>query len=692
MNKTKINKLITLSMFLTAQSFIYAADDNDTLIMSDLMSMDFEELMEVEITSSTKTPRKLSQAPSTVNAYLAEDIHKLGARSVSDILWLVAGIQSQVKHNNRKKIWIRGVQSEFNNKIALYIDGVPYRDVFGGFSIDEEIPIESIKRIEIIRGPGSALYGANAFSGVINIFTFNPSDTQENRVKLGLGSQNTKLGYFAVRDNLNENFKFMLEAKELKTNGRKPEYNQQGIENYRSGKQSLDYLKFQTLAYEDLLFSISYSQFDNFRVDKAINRDDGRNNDNLRISLSYNNKFSDKLSMNSNLYHTKVTRVEYDHNFELVDEGKGVLKESYDFTDSTSITGLNLNLNYHLTGTNELVGGIDIKDESLDESSFIDNFTNLTNTFIEDERYKNISLLDYGLFLQDTQSFNNDKTNLTVGLRFDKLDIFKDQFNYRIGLNHSFNSKISAKLLYGTAYRSPNFIEFVRAPKDSALPDVETLKTIEAQIAYQSKKNRISLTLFRNDYQDFIYRKNSFHEAPENLRAGVFGNIDNQEINGVELESQYIFNKNFSGFLNLSWIDAKSSILDKPIPLLANWTASTGIDWRKKIAGGEFLFHNELIVYGDREDWPNSIWDEGVEPRYPNRDDDFSDGFAKINSGVHYKFDFNNHTIELDLTIHNLLDTTYYTQSITVPRSNRAAYFDTEYPNRHIRFNINYKW
>ena len=121
MKIAKINRLITLSIFLTTQSFIYAADDNDTLIMSDLMSMDFEELMEVEITSSTKTPRKLSQAPSTVNAYLAEDIHKLGARSVSDILWLVAGIQSQMKHNNRKKIWIRGVQSEFNNKIALYI-------------------------------------------------------------------------------------------------------------------------------------------------------------------------------------------------------------------------------------------------------------------------------------------------------------------------------------------------------------------------------------------------------------------------------------------------------------------------------------------------------------------------------------------------------------------------------------------
>ena len=113
-----------------------------------------------------------------------------------------------------------------------------------------------------------------------------------------MGTQNTKFGYFAIRDNLNENFKFMLEGKELKTNGRKPKFNQKGVKNYRLGKQGLDYLKFQTLAYEDLLFSISYSQFDNFRVDKPINRDDGRSNDNLRIFLSYNNKFSDKLSMN----------------------------------------------------------------------------------------------------------------------------------------------------------------------------------------------------------------------------------------------------------------------------------------------------------------------------------------------------------------------------------------------------------
>lgn len=688
MNGKIIKKILFIMIFISTYTY---SKENSVLIVSNLMDMDFEELMEIEITSSTKSSRKISNAPSTITVYLAEDIRKMGARTISDILWSVAGIQSQIKHNNRQKVWIRGVQSEFNNKIALYIDNVPYRDVFGGFSIDEEIPIESIKKIEIIRGPGSALYGANAFSGVINIFTFKPSDKQNKILKASVGSQSSKFGYVLAKDE-NDFAKFILEAKSLKTDGRKPEFDRYGGKNFRSAKQNLDYIKFQSSTLNDeLLFGASYSQFNNYRVDKPISADDGRTHNNLRLWANYNHKFNNDFKIDSTIYHTEVKRVEYEHGFEFTDNQQNLI-ESYDYTDEIALSGLNLALNYNLTTTNEMVAGVEVKREALVDSSFVDNLTNKKYSFIEDERYKNIILVDIGTFIQDTQSFFDDQTKFTIGARFDNLDLFDNQFSYRLGLTHSLNENLFVKLLYGTAYRSANFIEFTRAPKDSQLPDVEKLKTLEAQIGYQTKKSSLNLTLYQNYYDDFIYRKNSFYESPQNLRAGVFDNIDNQKIYGFEVESKFILNKNFNSFLNFSWLNAKSTVLNEEIPLLADWILSFGGDFKKKFNGNEFLFHNEFIIYGDRKDWPDTIWEDGVDTRYSNRGNDFSDGFITINSGIHYKINLKESQINLDVTVHNLFDSKYYTQSITPPRSDRTAYFDTEFAGRHLRFNISYSW
>jgi len=77
--------------------------------------------------------------------------------------------ENQAGHQN---VWIRGVQQEFNKKILLLIDGVPMRDLYtGNFNIDEMIPLENVEKIEVLNGPGSVLYGTNAFAGTISITT-----------------------------------------------------------------------------------------------------------------------------------------------------------------------------------------------------------------------------------------------------------------------------------------------------------------------------------------------------------------------------------------------------------------------------------------------------------------------------------------------------------------------------------------
>ncbi len=658
--------------------------------IEDLLALPLTELIETEIISSTKIATKISAAPSSITVYNHKDIKYLGARKLSDILILVPGIQIQTKGNNREKLWVRGVQSEFNNKIALYIDNIPLRNAFNEFQIDEELPIESIKKIEIIRGPGSALYGANAFAAVINIFTFQANEREQNIVKLSLGEANTQIGYFSVAKNINQFANVMLEGKLLNTDGRNPDYDRKGIANNRDATQQLGYIRFKSSALDNKLnFSASYSHFDNERIDKSYPTENSRQHGNMRFSIAYQQQF-EQWGIDANSYYTQSTRLESETKYQSLTDLS--IKESFDFIDSTELIGSYAALNYQPITSNKIIFGVDIKNERLLNSSFTDNITQDELTFIQPQ-YENMSLFDTGIFLQDQQSFFDNKTQFTVGLRFDILELFEDQFSYRLGLTHAFTDSISAKLLYGTAYRSPSFLEFTRSPVGSVLPDVENIETIEAQISYYTSTLQTSLTVYHNHYANFIARKNSFIENANALDAGVFANIDSHKATGVELESKYLINEHWTSFLNASWSVAESNHMDKKLPLLADWTLTAGLEWHHQLGLGELFFNNHIITYGQRKEWPSDTWNVGQQQRQPNREANFNDGFVTWNSALHYKIKVHKQQLlEFSLTAHNLLDKKYYTQSIITPKANAAVNFDSQYQGRHVRVGISYQW
>lgn len=670
------------------------AENSEEMDMFQLNRMEPEEAFEVEVSSSTGIETPISMAPSSIKVFDADDINRLNARTVSDVLKTVAGVQIQIKNNGREKIWIRGSQSEFNNKIALYVDGVPYRNVFGGFPIDEEIPVESIKSIEIIKGPGSALYGANAFSGVINIRTFLPKDHQKNRLKGGVGQRDTALGYFALGHHFDDYAKVLLEGKWWTSDGRKPRFNSKGEANHRTGDQDLNHLRLKASAFEDkLLFSASYNKFENARVDRPFYQDNLRKNENLRFSLAFAHAFNDIWKIDLNAYYTSTERREFENTY-LDDNGsRGNLLRSWEFVDQTEMMGFKATTNVKPDKQTELHFGMEYKRERLAESKFYNNITGEELTFVEDPAYQKLALNSYSFFIQAQRDLWDDKTQLTAGLRFDKLDLFSDQFSYRLGLAHRFNENFYAKVLYGTAYRAPNFVEFTRAPTGSALPDVETMKTAEIQLGYKSNDLNTNLTFYYNQYNDFLFRKNSFHENSRNLSSGVFGNIDDVDIIGVDFESTFKIYENLSGFLNIGWMNARSESQEQLMPLLTNWTVAAGVDWKMRLGEGELHFNNHIIGYAVRKDWDSSIWDAGQQARYENRSDDLNGGYIVWNTGLHYNRKLGDKiAVAVDLTVHNLLDTEYYTQSLTPPSPDKIADFDTQYQGRHGRLSVTFSF
>ncbi|MBI4397117.1 MAG: TonB-dependent receptor plug domain-containing protein, partial [Elusimicrobia bacterium] len=144
--------------------------------------MDAEELLfgEIEVTSVSKKPEKLSRAPAAVHVITSEDIRRTGHKSIAEALRLVPGMAVGRIDSSGWAVSTRGFNGRYNGKMLVLIDGRSvYTPLFGGVWWDQQdVPLEDVDRIEVIRGPGGTLWGANALNGVINIVTKKARDTQ----------------------------------------------------------------------------------------------------------------------------------------------------------------------------------------------------------------------------------------------------------------------------------------------------------------------------------------------------------------------------------------------------------------------------------------------------------------------------------------------------------------------------------
>jgi iron complex outermembrane receptor protein len=146
---------------------------------TDLTQVSLESLMNMEVTSVSKKEQKLSQVAAAIFVITQEDIRNSGARKIPDLLRMVPGLDVAQMNANTWAISSRGFNSEFANKLLVLVDGrAVYTPLFGGANWDTfDVPLEDIERIEIIRGPGGTIWGANAVNGVINIITKKTADT-----------------------------------------------------------------------------------------------------------------------------------------------------------------------------------------------------------------------------------------------------------------------------------------------------------------------------------------------------------------------------------------------------------------------------------------------------------------------------------------------------------------------------------
>jgi iron complex outermembrane receptor protein len=150
-----------------------------------------EQLFDATVVSVSRTSEKLRDAPAAVYVLTNEDIARSGATSIPEALRLVPGVQAARVNSAGWAISVRGFNGPLTNKLLVLIDGREvYDPLFSGVYWDvQDTALEDIDRIEVIRGPGASLWGANAVNGVINIITKSAADTQGALVSGIVGSQ-----------------------------------------------------------------------------------------------------------------------------------------------------------------------------------------------------------------------------------------------------------------------------------------------------------------------------------------------------------------------------------------------------------------------------------------------------------------------------------------------------------------------
>ncbi len=533
------------------------------------LSLSLEELMDLEITISTDTKQTVAKAPAAVTVITEEDIRATGSTNLSEILESVPGIHVRASHFGfRPLIQFRGATA---NQTLLMINGVSMRDLMWGFGFFwKGVPTSSIKRIEIIRGPGSALFGADASAGVVNVITKTSGKINETKVGIRSGSFDTNTGWMQYGSNW-DGFDIGLSMDFHKTDGHGPkiETDAQTIADSRDGTDASlapGRAQYGWRSEEIRLYAVN-SEW-RLNLDYAHHSDietglTGRgvldpvteaNDKRLNADLFYNNDhFLPNWNIEAELRYQDYKYSSGDGFQELPPGAQsnanttGILNQmrSAERRISFETSGLYNGLKEHSIriGTGyiwqdlydveqTINSGIGADGNPIPVGSGLVEVSNTPYAFAPEKKRK----IKY-LFLQDIWQLANN-WELTSGARYDYYSDFGGTFNPRLALVWDTTSNLTSKLFYGRAFRPPSYQELYTITSN-ALPNSELKpersETIELAFSYVfSPDANIGVNFFQYQQSDFIDDVTAPGET-----TGRFTNIGKHTIHGIELEMKW---------------------------------------------------------------------------------------------------------------------------------------------------------
>lgn len=554
-----MNKSKYLTMIVALVTNPLYAEETEKL--SSIYQLTLAELLEVDVVSiATGSKKSLSRAPSVASVITAEDIKRLGARTLSEVLSNVPGLYVSFSAQiSAAKYIVRGIATLDNPQILVLVDGTPISSVIRSdrHVVWGQFPLQSISRIEVIRGPGSALYGADAFAGVINVITKGIDTIGKPHMGARFGSFNTQDVWassgFEVGD-----LTMSFSGEYTTTDGHKAIIESDAQSNLdpalslAPGPVNLGFRNFNLrfdLNYHDVNFKLGFHDVDNLGTGKggtsALDPIGKLGGEKLQITLDYQKQIN-------KLWHSKFKLSHYRSNQRveelLVFFPPGALAGFEDgfigspqWAETNDIIQSRFSYSGFSDQTITLGGGYRVEDlyETRDTNNFSVSPGELVDVadsdyiFIEENKRDS-----YFAYLQDEYQLAKD-WELTGGIRFDHYSDFGSTTNPRLALVWATKDNLSTKFLYGRAFRKPGFNELIAKSNPLALGNnqlkPETIDTFETALSYQvNHQVQIDLNLYHFAIDRLIDFKPD-HNAPT-LTAQNAGKVKGY---GLEMELDY---------------------------------------------------------------------------------------------------------------------------------------------------------
>jgi iron complex outermembrane receptor protein len=203
---------LALSLASPVETACANASPDDQAATGNLKHLSLEELGDVEVTTASKEPEQVWRTPAAIYVITQEDIRRSGATSLPEVLRLAPGVEVARIDSDHWAIGIRGFGGEFSKSLLVMIDGRSvYSPLFAGVYWNvQDTMLEDIERIEVIRGPGGTIWGANAVNGIINIITKSAKDTRGVLSSWSSGSIDQGIGSFRFGGSTGKDFNYRV--------------------------------------------------------------------------------------------------------------------------------------------------------------------------------------------------------------------------------------------------------------------------------------------------------------------------------------------------------------------------------------------------------------------------------------------------------------------------------------------------
>ncbi|MFT3933648.1 MAG: TonB-dependent receptor [Chitinophagaceae bacterium] len=610
-----LRKATGLLLIFFAPILLFAQKDTVPGV-NKLLELSLEDLMNIKVVTATGYLQTASEAPSTVTVITAQQIAERGYEQLEDALRDIPGIDMiHVNGYAPTLIYFRGMYGAENLRALLMIDGIVENNILGSNDFaGPAYSLHNIERVEIIWGPVSALYGANAFGGVINMITKKGSSVNGLQAMQGFGTFNTsfeKINFGLKKDK----FEFAIAGTLFSTRGpsfenRDPNYSASFVDKAYSLNASLSYeadKSTTTVGYRTYRTPMGWGTYANSPT--AYLRLPPQGNFNVGVvGTLQSNIRGERPGLDDSFLRTFFIQHEYKPNEKVNLMGRVVYREtgtgddSYMYTtqDGTKLTRVpmatysnrisgELTVNYTPSKMHHIAAGVQFyqdnveaggRDYKFDSTIYLidgrDTVTNLHATFLK-RKYDIRN--NFGSFLQYVLNTNLlGKTNFTFGFRYDGNSYFGDAFSPRFAIVNKPSDKLTFKFQLGTAFRAPTNLEIYQTPNTSFKLKEEKIKTYELNVIYTvSSHLRLQLNGFRNELTDVIALGNLSGMNPDK-NPGLIN------INGLEAIADIIFSKNINAFINFTTQDARSKNLitsyEGPTSGVAKFKGNAGITFK----------------------------------------------------------------------------------------------------------------